>query len=120
MTNGPPPFWPPLEPEQLEDVTRAAAVRLAKLERVVFDQMTKIVSGFWEMPPRRQFAFYLDCERRMQAKGLTFIDLLFALESVDGVEAARHAKNYAKLQFEYAKRNGNRRQPVTNGATAGY
>ena len=54
----PPPFIPPLTPEQIEASNTRWAMHLAKLGVTAFDEGFDIMSGFKSLPSRNRLAFY--------------------------------------------------------------
>lgn len=109
------PWWPPLSPEQREEVVERSAKHMIEARRKAWTFMLKQTLGFWELPPRQQLTVMLDGIARMQQQlatnpelaqyGPVRADVAFfeALRAIEGEEANRWIKRYVELLTEYGK-----------------
>ena len=56
------PWFPPLEPPQVEQADTVVALKLVELGQVAWEVMFRMVSGFMEQPEEHRLAWYLQHE----------------------------------------------------------
>jgi hypothetical protein len=106
------PFFPPIEPEQLQEAAKGAAKRIHKAKQKAFEVMFKMTSGFWELPPRQRRAIYKAHE--------PILPWLRAIETINGEQAAKMARDYRTLIREEERKNGASMPVVPNVARPVY
>lgn len=124
------PWWPPLDPEDREEVVSNAAKHMIEVRRMAWRYMLKQTLGYWEMPPRQRLTILLDGIGRMraefaidpslQAYGPVRADVAFfeALRAIDGQEANEMLKDFVKLVERYTKQAPQATTPATEDVYA--